>query len=441
MSWAHRDQSSLRHTFLGAPGLVVTAILALMAATCVLLGPAGATVPGGGGLIPSTPPDLINDYALGSQPTDTGINAFGQFYPQPSPGTYEGLFTATTGAQFTALQDLQKVAIYNTLQAFNLPASDTAAVQTWARNDTLAQMFTLLDQVANSTTGAPLPKTVNGVNGIGLSSSDVSGIESWLAQVIYRQAELSNDFAGLEYVKWAGLDQTTYKGIVSQLNYDLNNSNGAAQTTDENNLSNFLSATKNPPVDFADLTNPSDPTTATEGYCVYVPPAAPSGVSNYPTYDGNIFPGTDTTTPSICFGSGGIGCTISCLPTEPSSQDFQEWGAVDAEATLEGNVDYGASANQVGLALGLSAIVGSVAVGTSLSATLISTGAFVGTSFASAASSFAAVANGFATASAFGAQASAAAASTAAEAAAGATAAAGVGGDSGGRDPLRHRDR
>ena len=269
MSWAHRDPNSHGHTSLAAPGLVVTAIVALVATTCVLLGPAGATVPSGGGLIPNSPPDLLNDYTLGSQLTDTGVNAFGQFYPQPSPGTYEGLFTTTTAAQFTALQDLQKVAISNTLQAFNLPASDTAAVQTWARSDALAQMFTLLDQVANSTKGGALPKPVNG---IGLSSTDVSGIESWLTQVIYRQAELSNDYAGLEYVKWAGLDQSTYMGIVSRLNFDLNNNN-AAQTTDESNLSTFLSTTNNPPVDFSDLTNPNDPTTATEGYCVYQPPA------------------------------------------------------------------------------------------------------------------------------------------------------------------------
>jgi len=301
MSQAHGDHSSRRRTLHGAPVLVVMGLVSFVAAVCVLLSPAGATPSsGGGGAFPNTPPDLINDYVLGGQPIDTGANAFGQFYPQPSPGEYEGLFTTSTAAQVTALQDLQTLAISNTLKSFNLPASDAAAVQTWGRDDALAQLFTLLDAVANTTNGGPVPQ--------GLTSTDVSGVLSWLAQVIDRQAELSNDDAGLEFVKWAGLDQTTYKGIVSQLNFDLNTAN-SNQIADENNLTNFLATATNP-VDFADLTNPSDPTTATEGYCVYQPPAAPSGVSNYATYDGNIFPGTDSSAPAQCFGSGGIGCTI-----------------------------------------------------------------------------------------------------------------------------------
>jgi hypothetical protein len=439
MSWAHRERGRGQRTFFGESGLVVTAIVALLAATCVLLSPAGATSSPAVDAFPNNPPDLLNDSALGGQPTDSGANAFGQFYPQPSPGLYEGLFTTTSAAQYTALQDLQTLAIDNTLESFNLPTSDTAAVQTWGRDDALAQMFTLLNLVAETTNGGALPP--------GLTAADKNGILSWLAQVIYRQSELSSDFAGLEYVKWAGLDQATYKNLVAQLNYDLNTSN-SNQIADENNLSAFLSATNDPPVDFAD---PSDPATATEGYCVYQPPPAPSGLSNYPTYDGNIYPGTDTSAPSICFGNGGIGCTISCLPDEPSYQDFQEWGTVDAEAALENNDDDATSANQVALALGLTAIVGSVAVGTSLGSTLAATGALVGSGIASlsawagdaAASADAVVATYYAYAGATTSSGfvEATAATTAAEAAAGGYRRSRRRCDRGGRDPLRRRDR
>ena len=62
MSWAHRDRSSRRRTFFGAPGLVVTAIVALLAATCVLLISAGATFPPvvAARPHPNTPLDLLN---------------------------------------------------------------------------------------------------------------------------------------------------------------------------------------------------------------------------------------------------------------------------------------------------------------------------------------------------------------------------------------------
>jgi hypothetical protein len=86
MSWAHRERGRGQRTFFGESGLVVTAIVALLAATCVLLSPAGATSSPAVDAFPNNPPDLLNDSALGGQPTDSGANAFGQFYPQPSPG-------------------------------------------------------------------------------------------------------------------------------------------------------------------------------------------------------------------------------------------------------------------------------------------------------------------------------------------------------------------
>jgi hypothetical protein len=77
------------------------------------------------------PPELLNPFRL----TDSN-----SFY-RASPAQY----TSLKALELTAkLNGVPHNASANTLRAYGLPDSDARAVQTWARNDALAELFGLL---------------------------------------------------------------------------------------------------------------------------------------------------------------------------------------------------------------------------------------------------------------------------------------------------------
>lgn len=120
----------------------------------------------GGGTLP---PDLLNASQL-------------------SQGIY-----AATAAQVLSLQHLQQAAIANTLQDHGLPASDAAAVQSWGRADAEAELWALFVQTIRTSAAS--------------RTGDQQNAVAWLTAVQQRHMVQAARNAGLEYVKWAGLDQ------------------------------------------------------------------------------------------------------------------------------------------------------------------------------------------------------------------------------------------
>jgi len=111
-----------------------------------------------------------------------------------------GLYTATA-AQTQSLQTLEQKAVDATLHDHNLPASDAAAAQSWGRADVQAELWALVLEAIET---APAAR-----------SGDQQNVVDWLTTVEQRQAVQAAQGAGLEYVKWAGLDQTQYQQLLA----------------------------------------------------------------------------------------------------------------------------------------------------------------------------------------------------------------------------------
>jgi hypothetical protein len=106
---------------------------------------------------------------------------------------------AATPTQVASLQNLQAMAIDNTIANHGLAATDTNAVKSWGRTDAEAELYAVLLQAINATS----------------RTTDQQNAVDWLTAVAQREAELAAQDAGLEYVKWAGLDQSTYWSLVN----------------------------------------------------------------------------------------------------------------------------------------------------------------------------------------------------------------------------------
>ena len=82
----------------------------------------------------------------------------------------------------------------NTIEDHGLARTDGNAVLTWARPDAEAELFALIVQAIDTPAASQTPDQQNAV--------------AWVQAVEQRQAEVAAQDAGLEYVKWAGLDQS-----------------------------------------------------------------------------------------------------------------------------------------------------------------------------------------------------------------------------------------
>lgn len=264
-----------------------------------------------------------------------------------------GLFYANF-TQLTALSDLEQQAVANTLADHNLPAADENAVLSWGRDDAEAELWNLLRQAATAQN----------------PTADQKAATAWLASVAYREGVQSANDAGLEYTKWAGLDVNTYNSLVSKFDSDI--SAGNDTTTDKTNLENFL---KQQPVAF----NSTNVSTATGGYCAYVPPAPYQS-----DYTDNIQNNSPT-----CEQIATLTCEAGCIPATPDISLFEKWGATDANNTITSNPSFTQTAQNIALGLGLGGVAASVAAGVGISLTMA--GVMAGTAFESAVFPFASI--------------------------------------------------
>ena len=79
------------------------------------------------------------------------------------------------------------------VQAHVVPSSDAAAVQSWGRADAEAALWALLVQAIQTAAAS--------------RSADQQNAMDWLTAVARRQDVQAANADGLEYVKWARLDQ------------------------------------------------------------------------------------------------------------------------------------------------------------------------------------------------------------------------------------------
>ena len=180
-------------------------------------------------------------------------------------------------------------------------------------------------------------------------STDQQNAVAWVQAVEQREAEQAAQDAGLEYVKWAGLDQSSYQSLI-----------GA--NASESDLQSFLSGTPEPYNDGGSSTNYS---ASTGGYCIYQAPAPYQS-----DYTGNIFtPIGQSTAPPTCFGSGGIGGLFGGTPT-PSYDQFTKWGEADADYSLQSS----SQTVQAGALIAAGLDFGAAAVGAAVGGAALSSG-------------------------------------------------------------------
>jgi uncharacterized protein YjbI with pentapeptide repeats len=283
---------------------------------------------------------------------------------------------APTAAQMSSLEDLENQAVTNIIGAFGLSASDTDAVLSWGRADADAELYALLLQ-AITTSACTTSQTA----GQGCRTTDQQNAVDWLNAVLERQAVAAAQDAALEYVEWAGLDQSQYQSLL--------NSNAG-----ESALQTFLSGT---PENY-NLTGsngaplaPSQYAQSTGGWCVFQAPAPYTS-----EYTGN----TDPTCSAVC--------PFICNPPTPSYDQFIDWGEADANYSLLNSEAYQSAATSIAISLGvtvplaaavagaapgsvISALIASEAALTALSATAAGGAATTGATSAAAAAAAAGV--------------------------------------------------
>ena len=281
------------------------------------------------------PPDLFNLSALQVPAT------------LPSTGDYYagGIYSATS-AQIASLQVLEQEAVTNTISDHALAATDTEAVESWARPDAKAELWALLVQAIQAA-------------GAGTADTDQQNASAWLTSVVQRQSVLEAQSAGLEYTKWAGLGTSSYQDLI-------------ADNASESALQSFLSNAPEPYSDGASFSNPS--ASVDGGYCVYQSPSPYQG-----DYTANIY--DENNTPQTCFTP----CTaiFGCPPVTPTYNQFVEWGDADVNDQLFNNSAYTTDVNAIAVSGSLQglATLGSVASGLGTGFALGASGSLAGSAF------------------------------------------------------------
>ena len=262
-------------------------------------------------------------------------DAFNPGCMPPDLLTLSGIYTATPD-EADSLQDFETQAVANTIQDHGLAATDANAVLSWGRNDAEAELFALIEQAIET------PSTSR--------TTDQQNVVDWVQGLEPNQAELAAQDAGLEYVKWAGLDLGTYMSDIA---------NGASQS----DLQSFLSGTPEP---YNNGGSDSNYGVSTGGYCVYQSPAPYQS-----DYTGNIFTSGDKNTASpTCFDGGGIGGLLGGGPEPPSYDDFTKWGTADADYSLQAS----SQTVQAGAEIAVGLDFGAAFVGAGVSSAVLSSG-------------------------------------------------------------------
>ena len=270
----------------------------------------------------------------------------GQVIPCPSGGSTaapllntaidggDGIYAATD-AQYASLVNLQNQAVTNTLHDHGLPASDATAAQTWGRDDALSELWALIINAIAT------PACTSGQTpGQSCRTTDQQNAADWLTTVYQRDAILAAQDAGLEYVKWAGLNIAGYNNLI-------------AANPSQDQIKTFLCGGSSScpvlPLNYAGEVS-TCPTTGpcvtyngthyTEGYCVFQPPAPFQ--SDY-SDAGNI----------LCSSTCPQGAI--CTPFGPSYDQLVKWGAADVQNQLFNTPEFAQEVNNVAIGLGFAA--------------------------------------------------------------------------------------
>jgi len=267
--------------------------------------------------------------------------------PLLDPTVLHGDRYGATDAQFASLQALQQQAVANTLIDHDLSSSDGLAAQTWGRSDALAELWYLLvEAIAKATC------TAGQTPGDHCRTTDQQNAVDWFSIVAQRQAVEAAESAGLEYVKWAGLDQTAYFNLLDS---------GASK----DQLTTFLHQGFDSPANFAAPVATCPPNTScrsingtlySEGYCAYAPPAP---------FQTEYSDGSNQTCFTACTSIAG------CKPFGPSYDQLVKWGAADVNNQLFNMPGFATEVNNVAVGVGFGLGTAAVVTALSLSAVAI----------------------------------------------------------------------
>ncbi len=269
-------------------------------------------------------------------------------------GQFAGNIYNATPAQVKSLDNLQAQAIQNMLSEHGLPSSDYTAAETWGRDDALADLWGLILQAMQ----LPASCSSGQMPGKDCRNADQQNAVDWLTTAYKSDAIQAAKDSGLEYVKWAGLNQSTYNADVTKYENDLGTNQDTS--TDTSNLQNFLFQGFSPgAVNYTDAVN-TCPSTGlcttyggknyTEGFCVYHPPSPFQ--SDYSDQN-NIL----CTTPCP-FGT-------NCIPLGPTYDQLVKYGAADVNNQLFDNPSFAQESNNVAIGVGIG--IGTAAAITTLS--------------------------------------------------------------------------
>jgi hypothetical protein len=230
--------------------------------------------------------------------------------PPPLLNLDQALYAATA-EQEVALRNLEAKAIANVIAIHGLTQGDTSAVQTWGRNDALAQLFGIL----MSAIGKADDKR----------TADEQKAVEWLSGIAQRKAVAAAQSAAREYVKWAGLNSSAFEILL-------------ASNPSRSQLSDFLDDAPQP-----------------TGWCAYRSPDPYS--TEYAGY-------TDRTCLAPC------SAVLGCNPPTPSYDQFVKWGQARESYSFLNSVQFARTAQNVGNAVLVSVGVAAFIAG-SVSAPLL----------------------------------------------------------------------
>ena len=157
--------------------------------------------------------------------------------------------------QKASLRALEAQAVANVIKGHGLTDADTDAVKTWGRYDALAALYTLIVEAINETD----------------RTTDQQNVADWVANAGKQLSIGAAQAAGREYVKWAGLDRSTFESLLKS-------------DTSEADLKAFLQGV---PLNY---NNPN--TTLATGGLVCVPIARPVQHGLYGVEDRSVVPGS-----------------------------------------------------------------------------------------------------------------------------------------------------
>ena len=254
----------------------------------------------------ATPENSADEQSGGVSPTDrlcTFLTPCESWPVPPLLNLDQGSYVPTP-EQKESLRALEAQAVANVIKGHGLTDADTDAVKTWGRYDALAALYTLIVEAINETD----------------RTTDQQNVADWVANAGQQLSIGAAQAAGREYVKWAGLDRSTFESLLKS-------------DTSEADLKTFL---KGVPLNY----NNPNTTLATGGWCVYRSPDPYS--TDYTAWK----------TDPLCLG---VPCTsfLGCKPPTPTYDNFVKWGQGAASASILNSAQFQRTGAQLAKAIGV----------------------------------------------------------------------------------------